>query len=108
MSYIVDPQITNPASINQASIEDFTWPFDCSALLVAPQAPTAVTVTLIQKNGDRVTLADEPSVVGNIVNQRIGAAVLTPSLSPYLVTVAFTPSGTTNVLTMRTKIACTF
>ena len=98
---------TNPAGVQQATVEDITWGVDTTALLSGVQTPTAYTATLTNPSGGTVTLTDAATVSGNVVSQRIRAGVLTAG-GDYTLTVTFTPSGTTNVFACRLAIAVPF
>ena len=100
-------QATVPAAVQQASVEDITWGVDVTALLSGSQTPTAYTATLTTSTGATVTLADVPTVSGNIIEQRIRAGVLSPG-GQYTLTVLFTPSGTTNEFAERVAITVPF
>lgn len=96
------PQETIPSSEVQYAAEDVTWGVDLSAVT---STPINVTVALAL-DGDNIPLADLPSVSGAAVSQRIRTGVLTPSNTPYTLTVTYTPSGTTNVLVAVLRIVC--
>jgi hypothetical protein len=100
------PQQTNPPTLYQASVEDITYGIDCTALLVGSQTLTAATAALTGPAG-AVTLVDGPAVVGNVVQQRVRADVLTGT-TLYQLLVTVTPSGTTNVLAEILAINCPF
>lgn len=113
---VTTPQTTVPPSVSQASVEDITWGIDCSAQLSDSQTVTAVTVTLTNGAGQTMTLADTPTISGNVIEQRVRAGVLAPASIPpsgtltgqYTLTATFTPSSTTNVLANQLVIICPF
>lgn len=100
------PQYTIPSEEVQFAAEDITWGIDTTAVMSGAQTPTAVTVTLKNPSGTVVTLADTPTVAGNVISQRVRAGVLTPSGGSYWLTATFTPSGTTNVLVSALALRC--
>lgn len=97
---------TAPRTVTRLSAADWAIGVDVTSQLAAGQAPSAVTVTLTQVGGAAVTLPDAAVVTGNVVVQRVRADTLTPGL--YLMSVAFTPSGSTDVLLVATYIEVPF
>jgi hypothetical protein len=110
VSYV---EATTPSGGNQASVEDITRGIDMTALLTGGQTVTNAAATLTGPNGNTITLTDSPTVVGNIVSQRIRAGVLAHSAGPvssstYTLTVTFTPSTSTNVFAAVFLLYCPF
>lgn len=109
------PQTTAPPLISLAAVEAAITPgvaVDMTQLLVGDQVPTDPVVTLLDPNNNPVDLPDDPAVSGSQVCQPIRAGTLHPSttgrLAVYTLIVAFTPSGTSNVLSTVTSIACPY
>lgn len=101
------PQATLPSQVSQASVEDWTWPCDFTALVPsgATLAPNP-SVTLTTASGVPVTLVDNPTVSGLVVSQRVRAG-LTPNTTYTLVYVA-TLANSTNALATYTTLVCPF
>jgi hypothetical protein len=96
---------TTPAGVVQASTEEIPWGIDMTPALPVGGSVTGVSSSLLdQTNGKSVTMADSPSVAGNIVTQIVRAGVLTANHT-YLLTITYT-AATSTVLSTVTTITC--
>ncbi len=113
----IQPQTTAPPVISIASDESYIDPgvgVDMTNVLQSPQSPTNPVVTLTDPDGNNVVLPDAPGVIQAggtwFVTQPIRAGTVKPLPNGrpafYTMIVTFTPSGTSNVISTDTTIAC--
>lgn len=101
-----DPTSTLPPSYTTTSAEDIILRLDATPLLVsagAPSAPAAALARLVDGGADvPVTLADAPTVAGNIISQRLRGLV---AATTYRLRVNFTTSGQVRSMTTIVEVA---
>lgn len=102
---MTQPQYTIPATVTQWTVEDRTWPQDMAGGLGTNTASN-VTAQLLDNTGAAVELEDGPVINGTVNQQRIRAGVLDPTRSPYLLVTTYSPTGSTDVLAVATRIVC--
>jgi hypothetical protein len=98
-------EATKPAKLTQAAAEDQTWGVDTSPQLTTGQTIGSYTTALVQENGPPITLTDPPSLVGNVILQRVRANLLSVGHT-YDLRVLFQINGTTNQQLAILQIAC--
>lgn len=97
---------TDPAGVQQASVEDIVWGIDVTNYLLIGQTVTnAVCVLTNLRTKTTVTLADTCSIAGNIISQRIRSGVLSNNVT-YQLLVTFVASPTSNTLATVLNISC--
>lgn len=116
MTYVTTSQlVTQPQAIQYGSFEtmiteapsvDMTAIIDAYPAGTIPTVPVVVCVPLPGLS-PAVTLAEAPSVVGNIIVQPILEGELA-SGTTYRMTVKFTPSGTTDIRGAVVNIVCQY
>lgn len=97
---------TDPAGVQQASVEDIVWGIDMSNYLSPGESVTNAVATLTNMRSKTVViLQDSCAVLGNVVTQRIRSTTLLANIT-YQLLVTFTAFPTSNELATVLSITC--
>jgi hypothetical protein len=96
---------TVPEAVEQLAVEDRTWRIDCSAKLATGQTVTDIGAILSDTYSPLAALQDAPTLVGAVVHQRVRPVAISTG-GTFLLTVTFTPSGTTDIEAVVLTINC--